>query len=94
MILLRDYAEVFDAWVQDIDGALCLFGSVNLDMCSFWLDFEDSLFVYGEAFAVMIHALQQDYLAQSNNLDAEKWRQRSTRRRFLENIIRLLSPLL
>ena len=77
-----------------VDGALCLFGSVNLDMRSFWLDFEDSLFVYGEAFAAMISALQQDYLSQSDYLDAEKWRQRSTRRRFLENTIRLLSPLL
>ena len=77
-----------------IDGAVSLFGSVNLDMRSFWLDFEDSLFVYGSEFAGLIVELQQDYLTHSAFVDADSWRERPAHRRFVENTVRLVGPLL
>lgn len=77
-----------------IDSAVSVFGSVNLDMRSFWLDFEDSLFVYGTEFSNRISELQQFYLSRSVFLEAEKWRKRPARRRFMENTIRLAGPLL
>ena len=77
-----------------VDGAVSLFGSVNLDMRSFWLDFEDSLFVYGSEFAGFIMELQQDYLIHSAFVDADDWRKRPAHRRFVENTVRLVGPLL
>ena len=77
-----------------IDGAVSVFGSVNLDMRSFWLDFEDSLFVYGTDFSTRISELQQNYLSRSVLLDAGQWRKRPAYRRFMENTIRLAGPLL
>ncbi|MDD2390542.1 MAG: cardiolipin synthase [Desulfobacterales bacterium] len=77
-----------------VDGSVTIFGSVNLDMRSFWLNFEVSLFVYGASFAAAIIELQQSYLVQSTLMDAKTWRQRPVRRRFLENFARLAGPLL
>jgi cardiolipin synthase len=77
-----------------IDGELSLFGSVNLDMRSFWLNFEISLFVYGRDFAESLAELQRDYLDRSSQLDPEAWRKRPAPRRFLEDAARLVGPLL
>jgi cardiolipin synthase len=77
-----------------VDGALTLFGSVNLDMRSFWLNFESSLFVYGPAFAARIGEVHRDYLARSVLVDAETWRRRPTRQQCLEDAARLVGPLL
>jgi cardiolipin synthase len=51
-----------------LDGAISVFGSVNRDMRSLWLDFEISLFVYDAAFTRQLGALQQIYLRNSNRL--------------------------
>ncbi|MCC7411992.1 MAG: hypothetical protein IT495_10225 [Gammaproteobacteria bacterium] len=77
-----------------MDASVSLFGSVNLDMRSFWLNFEISLFVYGEAFATRLTELQRDYLAQAVFVDADAWRTRTATRRFVENAARLAGPLL
>jgi len=77
-----------------IDGTISLFGSVNLDMRSFWLNFEISLFVYDPKFTLRILELQQDYLTHSVFLDPDDWRKRPARRRFLDNAVRLIGPLL
>lgn len=93
------HIALFQGWLLHtksmvVDDGLSLFGSVNLDMRSFWLNFEISLFVYGADFAAPIIEMQQDYLAHSIMVDAEIWRRRSARRRFLENLTRLAGPLL
>lgn len=77
-----------------VDNDFCLFGSVNLDMRSFWLNFEMTLFVYNREFTQQVRALQQRYLAQTTRYDSEKFHNRSLGERFLENIALLVSPLL
>lgn len=77
-----------------VDDEVTLFGSVNLDMRSFWLDFEISLFIYDEGFAKEMTALQQKYIEHSTQLDADSWRLRPERNRLLENAARLVGPLL
>lgn len=77
-----------------IDGAVSVFGSVNLDMRSLWLNFEISLFVYDEEFSGRLRALQEAYLQGSRLLGVEEWRARGRRQQYLESAIRLLSPLL
>ena len=77
-----------------VDGDLCLFGSVNMDIRSLWLNFEVSLIVYNRDLSARIRALQMDYLDGSYVMDLRKWRQRSLPRRFAENAVHLLAPLL
>ena len=77
-----------------VDRALSMFGTVNLDMRSLWLNYEVSLFVYDRPFAEALHALQEQYRKESDRLDPLEWSRRPFARRFLENATRLVSPLL
>lgn len=77
-----------------IDGSISVFGSVNLDMRSLWLNFEISLFVYDAAFTSRLRAIQNTYLGNSDRLDLDEWRRRPALRRFTENAFRLLGPVL
>lgn len=77
-----------------VDRKLCVFGSVNLDMRSIWLNFEISLFVYGMNATGRVRDLQQRYIAQSDMLDLTAWRKRPYANRLVENTLRLFGPLL
>jgi cardiolipin synthase len=76
------------------DGTMSMFGTVNLDMRSLWLDYEVALFVYEPEFTKELRALQQTYIDRSDRLDPTVWVSRSFGQRFLENALRLASPLL
>ncbi|MGE0378017.1 MAG: cardiolipin synthase [Planctomycetaceae bacterium] len=76
------------------DRCLSMFGTVNLDMRSLWLNYEVSLFIYGAAFGEHLHALQQSYIDDSDLLDPTDWRNRPYREKLLENTLRLVSPVL
>lgn len=77
-----------------IDAEVCLFGSVNLDMRSLWLNFEVSLLVEDCSFAKRLGELQRHCLASSRWLEIDVWRRRPTHLRFLANACRLVGPLL
>jgi cardiolipin synthase len=77
-----------------IDDTFSVFGSVNLDMRSIYLNFEISLFTYDIAFTRELTALQSRYINDSDQIDASAWGQRPALRRFAENAFRLLGPLL
>ncbi|MFV0439448.1 MAG: cardiolipin synthase [Desulfopila sp.] len=77
-----------------VDGQIALFGSVNLDMRSFWLNFEMSLFIYCQDFTRTLRQTQQSYLDQSAELDFDAFQQRRFIEKFKENTCLLISPLL
>jgi cardiolipin synthase len=77
-----------------VDRQVALFGSVNLDVRSFWLDFEVTLGVYDPDFAERLLALQGKYIKDSIPVDPQTWPRRSGKERFIENLARLASPLL
>jgi len=77
-----------------VDNDFCLFGSVNLDMRSFWLNFEMTLLVYNQQFTQKVRRLQQQYLQQTIRYDTEQFHNRSFGQRLLENMALLVSPLL
>jgi cardiolipin synthase len=77
-----------------VDRSMSMFGTVNLDMRSLWLNYEVSLFVFDQEFAQTLSELQQRYLSESVRLDPETWKQRPFQHRLLENSLRLVSPLL
>ncbi len=77
-----------------VDGKFSLFGSVNLDMRSFWLNFEATLFIYCTAFTTRLIELQNDYLQESALLNYHEFRRRGMLNKFKENCVLLISPLL
>ena len=76
------------------DRRISMFGTVNLDMRSLWLNYEVSLFVYGAEFAEELRALQQSYIDDCECLVPKEWSKRPRSQRFLENALRLVSPVL
>lgn len=77
-----------------VDNDFCLFGSVNLDMRSFWLNFEMTLFIYDQEFTGRLRNLQQQYIAGSYPVDHDTFQHRSFVQRFKENAALLVGPLL
>ena len=77
-----------------IDRDFSLIGSVNLDMRSFWLNFELTLFVYNREFTEQLRFLQQKYIQQSQLLDHKHFDQRSFLLRLKENCALIVGPLL
>ncbi|MDL5046606.1 cardiolipin synthase [Oscillatoria amoena NRMC-F 0135] len=77
-----------------IDGEVCLFGSVNLDQRSFWINFEVTQLVFDRGFTEQIRRLQDTYLKDSKLIDPEQWKKRPFRKRLVDNTFRLMGPLL
>jgi len=77
-----------------VDGELAIFGTVNLDLRSFHLNFELSLLIYDRGFAARLRALQHRYLARCERLDLVAWKGRGLGRRLLENAVQLVAPVL
>ncbi|MCA9263439.1 MAG: cardiolipin synthase [Planctomycetales bacterium] len=77
-----------------VDSERAMFGTVNFDLRSFWLNYEVALYIYHSSFAKEIRELQASYIAQSERIESDRWGHRSLACRFLENSCRLASPLL
>lgn len=76
------------------DRRLAIIGSANLDMRSFWLNFEITLFIYDDDFSSLVRFMQRGYLNNSVQISREKWLRRSLLRQFADNVAQLFSPLL
>lgn len=77
-----------------VDRTYSLFGSVNMDMRSFWLNFEVTLAVYCRQFTADLRKIQQDYLEKSSELDIRTFKKRGRLEKFKENCVLLIAPLL
>ncbi len=77
-----------------VDDSIALIGSSNFDIRSFAINFELNMLLYGPEVTSRLRYEQMAYLADSQQLDLETWRQRASFRRVLDNIARLMSPLL
>lgn len=77
-----------------VDDTFAMFGTVNFDMRSIWLNYEVALFVYDSDFTKMLRRLQRDYLADAKMLDPAEWSARPAPIRLVENSLRLAGPLL
>lgn len=77
-----------------IDDDYCLFGTVNIDMRSFYLNMEVSLAIYTPEMVAQIADCQESYLQSCRFLGLEEWRQRQNHERLFDNVLRLFSPLL
>jgi cardiolipin synthase len=76
------------------DDAVALIGSSNLDIRSFVLNAEIMILFYDSDVVARLRAQQEDCFARCRGLTAEQWDKRPWLRKALENLARLLSPLL
>ncbi|MDN5566596.1 MAG: cardiolipin synthase [Psychrobacter sp.] len=77
-----------------IDEDYCLFGTVNIDMRSFYLNMEVSLAIYTSEMVAQIADCQRCYLQNCRYLSLNEWQQRQGYQRLFDNMVRLFSPLL
>ncbi len=77
-----------------IDDDYCLFGTVNIDMRSFYLNMEVSLAIYTPEMVAQVADCQDSYLQNCRFLGLEEWQQRHGYQNLFDNVIRLFSPLL
>ena len=77
-----------------IDDDYCLFGTVNIDMRSFYLNMEVSLAIYTPEMVKQVADCQDFYLQNCRFLTLEEWQQRQGYQRLFDNVVRLFSPLL
>ena len=90
--LFRDF--LLHAKNVGIDGKLGIMGSSNVDLRSFQLNEEVSLLLLDDRSAGALADVQSRYLKESDQLHLEEWRKRGRPVMVLENLARLISPLL
>ncbi len=71
-----------------------MFGTVNMDLRSFYLNLELSLIIYEPQINAELGAIIDTYVGRSAVVSKEAWTARAPTQRFLENLMRLAGPLL
>ncbi|MGX8220447.1 cardiolipin synthase [Psychrobacter celer] len=77
-----------------VDDDYCLFGTVNIDMRSFYLNMEVSLAIYTPEMVAQVADCQEVYLQSCRYVSLDAWQQRHGAERLFDNVVRLFSPLL
>jgi cardiolipin synthase len=77
-----------------IDESITVFGTVNMDVRSFYLNLELSLIMYEPEINIALDAVLDSYVDRSDVVDPDAWAARASTQRFLENLMRLAAPLL
>ncbi|MDO4896475.1 MAG: cardiolipin synthase [Moraxella sp.] len=84
--------------IISVDKEYALFGTVNMDMRSFYLNMEVTLAIYrgDESYGLIdeIDELQQDYLKECEMVCLDDWQARKWHLKLLDGAVRLFSPLL
>jgi cardiolipin synthase len=77
-----------------VDREVGLIGSANLDRRSFELNFENNILFSDKAFAAVIRARQQEYLADSDPVTQADIDRFGVARRLWQNSVAMVSPIL
>jgi cardiolipin synthase A/B len=77
-----------------VDDSFALLGSANLDIRSFYLNFEVNVLLYGQQVTQHLRFAQQRYLSQCDPVVLSAWRKRSALKQYAEGAASLFSPLL
>jgi cardiolipin synthase len=92
--ILRFTAGLLHAKAVLIDEGIALFGTVNMDLRSFYLNLELSLILYEPRISAELDTIIDGYAARSEPVELTAWAARPHMQRFLENVMRLAGPLL
>ncbi|MEO1270459.1 MAG: phospholipase D-like domain-containing protein, partial [Myxococcota bacterium] len=82
------------AKVMAVDGRFCTVGSCNLDMRSFYLNFEVNALIYSKPVAERVEEVFEQILREVRPIVLDEFVRRPFHRRLAENTCRLLSPML
>lgn len=77
-----------------IDDDISFVGSSNMDIRSFLLNAEASLVLFDRAATMQLQAEQRRIMAVGDRLSLAQWKQRPPFKKVVENVARLVSPLL
>ena len=77
-----------------IDNDMAVIGSSNADIRSFRLNLEASTLFYDSAVVSSLHLIESHYMAHATQLDHTQWCKRPLFQQLVENLLRLVSPLL
>ena len=77
-----------------VDGKAFCYGTANMDIRSFALNFEVNAVVYDKALSEKMEAIFREDLKDCTHITKELYESRSLRIRIKEQFCRLLSPLL
>jgi cardiolipin synthase len=77
-----------------MDGEVTLIGSANMDRRSFELNYENNILFYDPALTADVRRRHDEYLAKSRHVTAEMVASWSVTRRFWNNTIAMLGPVL
>ncbi len=93
-IYLYRAPTVLHAKHLSIDDDVAIIGSSNMDIRSLSLHMELMVLVQGVEFVDDLRKVEDDYRAQSRQLDLDEWLQRPRRERVFDNLMRLTSSLM
>lgn len=79
---------------MSIDEDICQVGSSNVDVRSFLLNAEVSMLIYDKAVTQQLIVIERARIQSSDELTLQQWSRRSAASKVLENLARLLGPLL
>lgn len=77
-----------------VDNKLAMVGSSNVDIRSFLLNEEVSLIIYDKEAIAQLQNIEMDYLKNADEVSKAAWRLRPCYCKVIENLARLVSPLL
>ena len=92
--LIRYRGGLLHTKIVLVDDEIALFGTLNVDMRSFYLNLELTLVIYDAATNATLWQETDSYLPDSQPLDLERWEKRPEWHKLTENILRLASPIL
>ena len=76
-----------------VDDMVGIIGSSNMDYRSFGLDYEITLMSTGKEFVADLQEVADGYRAVCRELTLAEWRQRPKSKKYVENVMRLVSAL-
>ena len=89
-----EYPEMLHSKYLVVDDSLAAIGSANMDVRSFYLNYEVTAMFYAQSVNQQLASLFQNDLQHAEELDRESLRQRKALQRIPESFARVLSPLL
>jgi cardiolipin synthase len=87
-------AGMLHAKTITVDDSFALLGSANLDIRSFYLNFEVNVLLYGQQITQHLRFAQQNYLNQCDAVSLSDWLKRPMAKQYFEGVASLFSPLL
>ena len=94
-VRIHAYREAFlHTKAVSVDGEIAWVGSCNMDVRSFELNEEVIALFYSRTITRQLHAIEDRYIRGAEEVNLVAWRERPFHEQLVQNLTRLVSPLL